>query len=146
MLLVRSYRTVAPLPVRRNSSPSAVCISVALALGSPPPAVSRHPALWSPDFPPVGPCGTPPAIALFTFLCAVKLIITIKQGQINRNLFPLVQTQNRKGLVFTFDGSTGTWRFNRFSSSLQTYGTTQCSTWCPGSTSEIPKSMASCAV
>jgi len=26
-------------------------ISVALSLESPPPAVSRHPALWSPDFP-----------------------------------------------------------------------------------------------
>lgn len=26
-------------------------ISVALSLGSPPPGVTRHPALWSPDFP-----------------------------------------------------------------------------------------------
>lgn len=67
MLLVRSYRTVASLPVRiylhRRSN-----ISVALALGLPPPAVNWHLALRSSDFPPVGPCGTPPAIVLFTFL------------------------------------------------------------------------------
>lgn len=66
MLLVRSYRTVASLPVR-YTPPSAVNISVALALGLPPPAVNWHLALRSSDFPPVGPCGTPPAIVLFTF-------------------------------------------------------------------------------
>ena len=33
--------------------------SVALSVGSPPLAVSQHPALWSPDFPPhaTSPCG-----------------------------------------------------------------------------------------
>jgi len=31
-------------------------ISVALALELPPPGVTRHPALWSPDFPPMHCC------------------------------------------------------------------------------------------
>jgi len=47
--LVRSYRTLSPLVPQRGAG----LLSVALSLGSPPPAVSRHPALCSPDFPPV---------------------------------------------------------------------------------------------
>ncbi len=47
---VRSYRTISPLPVLLRAIGRV--ISVALSLGSPPPAVSRHPALRSPDFPP----------------------------------------------------------------------------------------------
>ncbi len=35
---VRSYRTVSPLPAKRQ----AVCFSVALSLGSPPPDIIRH--------------------------------------------------------------------------------------------------------
>ena len=44
--LVRSYRTVSAFPLKRG-----VFLSVALSIGSPRPAVSWHPALWSPDFP-----------------------------------------------------------------------------------------------
>ena len=47
--LVRSYRTVSPLVPRWGAG----LLSVALSLGSPPAAVSSHPALCSPDFPPV---------------------------------------------------------------------------------------------
>ena len=62
--LVRSYRTVSPLPghgVRqhcarqscRNARQPGGLFSVALSLGSPPLDVIQHPALWSPDFPPL---------------------------------------------------------------------------------------------
>lgn len=64
-LLVRSYRTVASLPVP-VTRPSAVYISVALSLGSLPPDVIRHPALRSSDFPPVQPFGFAPAITQLT--------------------------------------------------------------------------------
>ncbi len=43
--------------LRHPTSVQAVSISVALALGSPPLGVTQHPALWSPDFPPVAPAG-----------------------------------------------------------------------------------------
>ena len=36
--------------------------SVALSLELPPPGVTRHPALWSPDFPQTRPFGAAPAI------------------------------------------------------------------------------------
>lgn len=42
---VVSYTALPPLPVARRY------ISVALSLELPPPAVSRHPALWCSDFP-----------------------------------------------------------------------------------------------
>ena len=48
---VRSYRTFSPLPVLPKQ-PSAVLLSVPLSVMLPCPAVSRHPALCSPDFPP----------------------------------------------------------------------------------------------
>ena len=44
---VRSYRTVSPLPAFAGG-----LFSVALSRESPRLAVSQHPALWSPDFPP----------------------------------------------------------------------------------------------
>ncbi len=47
---VRSYRTLSPLPVETGG-----LLSAALVVGSRPPAVSWHPALWSPDFPPLYP-------------------------------------------------------------------------------------------
>ena len=54
---VRSNRTFSPLPA---SDPKTGCLgglfSVALSVGSRPPGVTWHPALWSPDFPP-RPCG-----------------------------------------------------------------------------------------
>ena len=49
--LVRSYRTVSSLPLRTE----AVCFLWHYSLRSPSLAVSKHPALWSPDFP--QPCG-----------------------------------------------------------------------------------------
>jgi len=49
---VRSYRTISPLPAEAGG-----LLSVALAVGLRPPDVIWHPALRSPDFPPV-PEGT----------------------------------------------------------------------------------------
>jgi hypothetical protein len=52
--LVRSCRTVSPLPVtlcELNIGPIGGLLSVALSCGSPRLAVSQHPALWSPDLP-----------------------------------------------------------------------------------------------
>ncbi len=46
---VRSYRTISPLPRRHRRGG---IFSVALSVGSRPPGVTWHPALWSPDFPP----------------------------------------------------------------------------------------------
>ena len=47
---VRSYRTISPLPA--NTGFPGGIFSVALSVGSRPPGVTWHPALWSPDFPP----------------------------------------------------------------------------------------------
>ncbi len=51
--LVRSYRTVSPLPVHRIRGPGAIggLLSVALSCGSPRLGVTQHRALWSPDVP-----------------------------------------------------------------------------------------------
>ena len=49
--LVRSYRTVSPLPVRARRPAIGGLLSVALSCGSPRLAVSQHPALRSPDLP-----------------------------------------------------------------------------------------------
>ena len=49
--LVRSYRTVSPLPVRARGPAIGGLFSVALSCGSPRLAVSEHPALRSPDLP-----------------------------------------------------------------------------------------------
>ena len=48
--LVRSYRTVSPLPGLLAQAIGGL-LSVALSCGSPRLAVSEHPALWSPDLP-----------------------------------------------------------------------------------------------
>ena len=48
---VVSYTTVSPSPAKRKTVWLAICLSVALAVGSPRPAVSRRRALWSADFP-----------------------------------------------------------------------------------------------
>ena len=50
---VRSYRTISPLPTRRSAAGG--IFSVALSVGSRPPGVTWHPALRSPDFPPLQP-------------------------------------------------------------------------------------------
>ena len=55
--LVSSYLTLSPLSIFAVDG----LLSVALSLGSPPVPVKDHPALWSPDFPPVQVHG--PAIA-----------------------------------------------------------------------------------
>ena len=52
--LVRSYRTVSPLPLRSFRSVIGGLLSVALSLASRPVAVNNHPCPWSPDFPPRG--------------------------------------------------------------------------------------------
>ena len=46
---VRSYRTFSPLPVPLRAIGG--LFSAALSVGSRPPGVTWHPALWSPDFP-----------------------------------------------------------------------------------------------
>src|SRR3954468_18690937 len=48
--LVRSYRTVAPLPVTSELAHRRF-LSVALSVRSPRPGSRQHSALWSPDFP-----------------------------------------------------------------------------------------------
>ncbi len=52
---VRSYRTLSPLPdpIFRRKQAIGGLLSVALVVGSRPPGVTWHPALWSPDFPPL---------------------------------------------------------------------------------------------
>ena len=63
--LVRSYRTLSPLPVRTRRPAIGGFLSVALSCGSPRLAVSQHPALRSPDLPrhdpACGPCRGHPA-------------------------------------------------------------------------------------
>jgi len=49
---VRSYRTLSPLPVPQAAIGG--LLSVALVVGFHRPGVTWHPALWSPDFPPLG--------------------------------------------------------------------------------------------
>ena len=56
--LVRSYRTLSPLPVRARRPAIGGFLSVALSCGSPRLAVSQHPALRSPDLPRYGQCRT----------------------------------------------------------------------------------------
>ena len=48
--LVRSYRTVSPLPAAPGGHIGGV-LSVALSVGFPRLGVTQHPALWCPDFP-----------------------------------------------------------------------------------------------
>jgi hypothetical protein len=48
---VRSYRTISPLPVLSKLKAGGI-FSVALSVGSRPPGITWHFALWSPDFPP----------------------------------------------------------------------------------------------
>ncbi len=48
---VRSYRTLSALPVLLPAIGG--LLSAALVVGSRPPDVIWHPALWSPDFPPL---------------------------------------------------------------------------------------------
>ena len=58
--LVRSYRTVSPLPPGALArSGVGGLLSAALSLASRPVAVSNHPDPWSPDFPPRGRPKTP---------------------------------------------------------------------------------------
>ena len=49
-VLVCSYHTVSAFPFA-HKAPVGVFFSAALSVGLPRPAVSWHPALWSPDFP-----------------------------------------------------------------------------------------------
>ena len=47
---VRSYRTLSPLPAPKGLGG---LLSAALSVGLRRPGVTWHPALWSPDFPPL---------------------------------------------------------------------------------------------
>ena len=49
---VRSSRTISPLPGINKVNQGGI-FSVALAVSSHSPGVTWHPALWSPDFPPL---------------------------------------------------------------------------------------------
>jgi len=49
---VRSYRTISPLPATLSLVRAGGIFSAALSVGSRPPGITWHPALWSPDFPP----------------------------------------------------------------------------------------------
>ena len=51
---VRSYRTLSPLPVPVKLAIGGI-LSAALVVGLRLPEVIWHPALWSPDFPPLYP-------------------------------------------------------------------------------------------
>ena len=77
---VRSYRTISPLPRKRGG-----IFSVALAVGSRRPGITWHPALWSPDFPP--------------------LAFTVKErlsGQLrNPTLYPITETHKPPPLIAT---------------------------------------------
>ncbi len=53
---VSSYLTVSPLPVSRRTGSIGGLFSVALSVALQRPAVSRRPALWSSDFPPLHHC------------------------------------------------------------------------------------------
>src|SRR5262245_52026146 len=61
--LVRSYRTVSPLPAARLPAPAGGLLSVALSVGSRPLGVTQHPALRSSDFPQPKPWATALAAA-----------------------------------------------------------------------------------
>ncbi len=63
---VRSYRTFSPLPVPQAAIGG--LFSVALSVASRRPGVTRHPALWSSDFP---PAAEPPAILTRTLVVMV---------------------------------------------------------------------------
>ncbi len=73
--LVRSYRTVSPLPerpcvaARRSTRAPGGLFSVALSLGSPPLDVIQHPALRSPDFPPPALTARRDHLISFVLLC-----------------------------------------------------------------------------
>ena len=58
---VVSYTAIPPWPTSMVGG----IISVALALESPPPDVIRHPALWSPDFPPRNGATIHPTLSYF---------------------------------------------------------------------------------
>ena len=51
MMLVRSYRTFSPLPIAIKDNYLGCVFSVPLSVGSPRLRVTKHCALWSPDFP-----------------------------------------------------------------------------------------------
>jgi len=54
MCAVRSYRTLSPLPIYIfEKINKGGLLSAALAVGLRRPDVIWHPALWSPDFPPL---------------------------------------------------------------------------------------------
>ena len=86
--LVRSYRTLSPLPVRARRPAIGGFLSVALSCGSPRLAVSQHPALWSPDLPRHGPAERPvprpPGRLTVTSNCATTGHVKVTGQRIGR--------------------------------------------------------------
>ena len=86
--LVRSYRTLSPLPVRTRRPAIGGFLSVALSCGSPRLAVSQHPALWSPDLPRHGPAvrpvPRPPGRLTVTANCAISGHVKVTGQRIGR--------------------------------------------------------------
>ena len=86
--LVRSYRTVSPLPVRARRPAIGGFLSVALSCGSPRLAVSQHPALWSPDLPrhdpAVRPVPRPPGRLTVTLNSATTWPVKVTGQRIGR--------------------------------------------------------------
>jgi hypothetical protein len=82
--LVRSYRTLSPLPVRARRPAIGGFLSVALSCGSPRLAVSQHPALWSPDLPRHVPVPRPPGRLTVTCDCATSGHVEVTGQRIGR--------------------------------------------------------------
>ena len=60
-----------PFTLTRGKNHAGGLLSVALSLGSPPVPVKDHPALWSPDFPPV-PDGTGDRLSFSNHLLLIQ--------------------------------------------------------------------------
>ena len=103
-----------PYLCRLFRRPSAVLLSVPLSVALPRPAVSRHSALRSPDFPPRMPCGdtrrlpeTATKCGLPTFsdgLESCRNVITITRQSVSKaqQTRPPHRLLSRKGIFFHF--------------------------------------------
>ena len=87
-MLVRSYRTLSPLPVRARRPAIGGFLSVALSCGSPRLAVSQHPALRSPDLPRHDPAERPvprpPGRLTVSTHSAITRHVTVTRQRIGR--------------------------------------------------------------
>ena len=101
--LVRSYRTVSPLPVRARPVIGGL-FSVALSCGSPRLAASQHPALRSPDLPRPGPARGPdrghPAGSPSPPVCQVDGLLRFDEAADER-----LVVLDRQGVVVRVEGA-----------------------------------------